>query len=213
MARRLRVRPTIVIGLAALTLLGSSCVKSETVPAPAASAASPALWGEMKPVVSVKELMADLIDPASDNVFNAVSTTIGPKGIVEVEPRTDEDWARVRSGAVTLAEGISLLKIPRPIAPPNDRSTLDADNSELPPDQIRAKILADPVLWNAKIEALRNINLTILDVAARRNVSELTEAGAMLDQACETCHLEFWYPAEKGLLQSLDRQLRNKQRK
>ena len=213
MAGRSRVRPTLVTGLAALTLLGSSCSTSETVPAPAASAPLPALWGEMKPVVSVKELMADLIDPASDNVFNAVSTTIGPNGIVEVEPKTDEDWARVRSGAVTLAEGISLLTIPRPIAPPNDRSTPVADNSELPPDQIRAKILADPVLWNAKIEALRNINLTILDVAQRRNVSELTEAGAILDQACETCHLEFWYPGEKGLLQSLDRQLRSNERK
>ena len=213
MTRRLRARPTLIAGLAALTLLGSSCSKSETGPAPAAAAASSALWGEMKPVVSVKELMADLIDPASDNVFDAVSTTIGPNGVVEVEPRTDEDWARVRSGAVTLAEGISLLEIPRPIVPPNDRSALDADNSELPPDQIRAKILADPVLWNAKIEALRNINLTNLDVAARRNVSELTEAGAILDQACETCHLELWYPAEKGLLQSLDRQLRSRQRK
>jgi hypothetical protein len=174
-----------------LTLLGASCSRSDTVPA---AAAAPALWGEITPVVSVKELMADLIDPASDYVFNAVSTTIGTNGIVEVEPRTDEDWARVRSGAVTLAEGISLLTIPRPIAPPGDRPAPGADNLELPPAQIRAKILADPVLWNAKIQALRNINLTILDVVKRRNVSELNEAGAILDQACETCHLEFWYP-------------------
>ena len=157
--------------------------------------------------------MADLIDPASDNVFNAVSTTIGAKGLVEVEPRTDDDWARVKSGAVTLAEGISLLKVPRPIVPADDRSEAsDSNNAEMSPDQIRAKILADPVLWNAKIEALRNINLTILDIVKRRNAADLVEAGEILDQACETCHLEFWYPAEKGLLQSLDRQLRNKQR-
>jgi hypothetical protein len=189
-------------------MLCASCSRTETVPAPPSA---PGLWGELTPVVSVKELMADLIDPASDDVFNAVSTTIGAKGIVEVEPRTDEDWARVRSGAVTLAEGISLLKIPRSIAPPADRTAPpDPDNAEMPPEQIRAKILADPVLWNAKIEALRNINRTILDVVKRRNVSELVEAGAILDQACETCHLEFWYPGEKGLLQSLDRQLRRR---
>jgi hypothetical protein len=199
----------LVAGLVAVTLW-ASCSRPETTPAPAAA---PALWGEITPVVSMRELMADLIDPASDSVFNAVSTTIGPKGIVEVEPSTDEDWARVRSGAVTLAEGISLLVIPRPIAPPAspDRpSAADSDNAELPPDQVRAKILADPVLWNAKIAALRNINLTLLDVVKRRNVSELVEAGAILDQACETCHLEFWYPGEKGLLQSLDRTLRRR---
>ena len=181
------------------------------MPAPAAA---PALWGELTPVVSVKELMASLIDPASDHVFDAVSTTISRSGIVEVEPRTDEDWARVRSGAVTLAEGISLLKIPRPIAPPDDRpAAAGTGNAELPPDRIRAKILADPVLWNAKIEALRNINLTILDVVQRRNVSELIEADAILDEACENCHLEFWYPAERGLMQSLDRQLKSRPRK
>jgi hypothetical protein len=205
--QRSRVRPALATALAALTCLVSSCSRSETTP----PAPSSPLWGEMKPVVSVKELMADLVDPAADQVFNAVSTTIGTHGIVEVEPRTDEDWARVRSGALTLAEGASLLMIPRPIAPPDDRPAApDPGNAELPPDQIRAMILADPVLWNAKIAALRNINLTILDVVQRRNVSELTEAGAILDQACETCHLEFWYPAEKGLLPALDRQLRGK---
>ena len=31
------------------------------------------LWGDMKPVVSVKELMRDLIDPLADNIFEAVA--------------------------------------------------------------------------------------------------------------------------------------------
>ena len=47
--------------------------------------------------------MTDLIDPASDNIFNAVGTVINAKGTVETEPKTDEDWAKVRIGAVTLA--------------------------------------------------------------------------------------------------------------
>lgn len=88
-------------------------------PAPAAAEpAAPAVWGDLKPVVSVKQLMDDLIDPASDFVFNAVGTVISDKGIVETEPKSDDDWAQVRVGAVTMAEGIDLLKIPRPIAAP-----------------------------------------------------------------------------------------------
>ena len=110
------------------------------------------------------------------------------------------------------AEEKRLLSIPRPIVSPGDAPAApDPDNAELPPDQIRAKILNDPVLWNAKIAALRNINLAILDIVKRRSVSDLVEAGATLDEACETCHLEFWYPREKGLMESLDRQLRNRQ--
>jgi hypothetical protein len=166
------------------------------------------LWGDLKPVVSVKELMADMIDPASDNIFDAVSTTISDKGIVETEPKTDDDWAKVRIGAVTIAEGVYLLKIPRPIAPAGERNySVGPDAAELTPEQIKAKLEADPVLWNAKIEALRNIGLEILDVVKKKDAKELGEAAEILDQACENCHLEYWYPAEKDLLKKLDRRL------
>ena len=75
------------------------------------------------------------------------------------------------------------------------------------PDQIKAKLEADPVLWNAKIEALRNISLEILEIVKRKDVKELAEAGEILDHACENCHLEYWYPAEKDLMKKLDRRL------
>ena len=122
--------------------------------------------------------------------------------------RHDEDWAKVRIGAVTLAEGIYLLKIPRAIAPPGELNySVGPDASELAPDEIKAKLEADPVLWNAKIEALRNISLEVLEIVKRKDVKELGEAGEILDHACENCHLEFWYPAEKDLMKKLDRRL------
>lgn len=155
-----------------------------------------------------------MIDPASDNIFDAVRTVISEKGTVETAPTTDEDWLKVRIGAVTIAEGIYLLKVPRPIAPPGELNySVGPDASELTPDQIKAKLEADPVLWNAKIEALRNIGLEVLDIVKRKDAKELGEAGAILDQACENCHLEYWYPAEKDLLKKLDRRLLGDQRK
>jgi hypothetical protein len=190
-------------------LAGSLSAACASQPAPAEEPPAPALWGELKPVVTVKQLMDDLIDPASDLIFNAVGTVISDKGIVETEPRTDDDWAKIRVGAVTMAEGIYLLKIPRPIAPPGDLNhRVGPDASELTPDQIKARIEADTVLWNAKIEALRNINLQVLDIVKRKAAKELSEAGEILEEACESCHLEYWYPAEKGLMKRLDRRLK-----
>ena len=58
----------------------------------------------MKPVVSVKELMHDMIDPIADNIFDAVTWDISKKGVIETKPRNDEDWEKVKVGAVTLAE-------------------------------------------------------------------------------------------------------------
>ena len=63
------------------------------------------------------------------------------------------------------------------------------------------------MLWNAKIEALRNVGLQVLDIVKRKDVKELWDAGENLDQACENCHLEYWYPGEKAFLKKLDRRL------
>jgi hypothetical protein len=166
------------------------------------------LWGDLKPAVSVKELMRDMLDPAADNIFDAVKVVTTKNGSVETAPKTDEDWEKIRIGAVTLAEGVYLLKIPRPFAPPGDENnSVGPDATELSPAQIKGKLEADPVLWNAKIEALRNVGLEVLEIVKKRNVAELWDAGENLDQACERCHIEYWYPGDKALLQKIDRRI------
>jgi hypothetical protein len=194
------------LGLLLGGVLTSACSSSKPAPPPPRA---PELWGELRPVVSVKELMHDMIDPLSDNIFNAVGTDITAKGIVETEPKTDEDWEKIQIGAVALAEGASLLKVPRPFAPPGDQNnSVGPDAWELSPAQIKAKLEADPVEWNARIEALRNVGLEVLDIVKRKDVKELSDAGYSLDEACENCHKSYWYPGENAqFYEKLNRRL------
>ncbi len=105
----------------------------------------------MKAVVSVKELMRYTIDPISDNIFDAVTYESTKKGVKEVFPKTDEDWEKVKIGAVTLAEAIYLLKLPRPFAPAGDVNNSTGPNPpELSPAQIQAKLDADPCCGTRK---------------------------------------------------------------
>jgi hypothetical protein len=183
------------IGLCVISLLASACSSPKPTEAPPPS--RPALWGDLTPVVSVKELMRDLIDPLSDNIFEAVKTEVTDKGIIETVPKTDEDWAKIRIGAVAMMEASYLLKVPRPFAPPGDlNNSTGPDAVELSPDQIRAKVEKDPVEWNARIETVRNVGREVLDIVNRKDVNELWEAGANLDEACENCHRSYWYPGE-----------------
>jgi hypothetical protein len=184
---------------AAVVASRCSSPKPATPPAPVRT--------EMKAVVSVKELMRFTIDPIADNVFDAVTWDITKKGVVETVPKTDEDWEKVKIGAVTLAEGIYLLKIQRPMAPPGDLNNSTGPNPpELSPAQIQAKLDADPVLWDAKIEALRNAALQVLEIADKRDAKELFQAGEDLDKACEGCHLEYWYPGDRKAVEDDERQ-------
>src|SRR5689334_22242782 len=130
-----------------LTLIAVAGCSSKSAPPPAATAVDVTanhtrLLGDLKPVVSVKELMDYMIDPAGDYIFDSVKTFVQPNGkVVEVEPKTDEDWEKLKIGAVTLAEGVYLLKIDRPFAPPGDKNnSVGPDATELSPEQIVAKV-------------------------------------------------------------------------
>src|SRR5258708_2211933 len=171
----------------------------------------PELWGDLKPVVSVKELMRDMLDPAADYIFDAVKVVITKNGSVETLPKTDDDWARIRMGAVTLAEGVYLLKIPRPFTPPGDENNSSGpEATELSPAQIKAKLERDPVLWNAKIEALRNVGLEVIEIVKAKKADQLWEAGDNLAQACESCHIQYWYPGDQALLEKIDQGIRDR---
>src|SRR5579871_6131894 len=195
----------VVFGACVMTF-AASCSSSKSSPptnvgAAATSAAMPnttPLLGDMKPVVSVKELMEYMIDPASDYVFDSVKTIVQPNGkVVEIAPKTDEDWQKLSVGAVMMAEGIYLLKVQRPFAPPGDlNNSVGPDANELSPAQIAAKVQKDPVEWNARIEALRNVGLQVLDIVKKKNTQELWDATENLDEACEACHKSYWYPKE-----------------
>src|SRR5262245_38129760 len=98
-------------GLMVLSATIAGCSSPGPTPAPAKSTDPPPqvaamLWGDLKPIVSVKELMKYMIDPIADNLFDAVGTTVTRKGTITVEPKTEQDWDKVRTGAVSLMEGI-----------------------------------------------------------------------------------------------------------
>src|SRR4051812_27146698 len=193
--------------LLSLGLLTAACSPAPKADQPKASE----LWGDMKPVVSVKELMHDMIDPASDFVFDAVSQVMTKDGLVEKSPKTDEDWDKIRFGAVTMAEGAYLLKVQRPFAPENvPIKTMGAEHVELSPQEMMAKVRKDPVEWNARIEALRNVGLEVLDIVKKKDAKELWDASENLDEACESCHRSYWYPKEDdAFYRALDKRLRD----
>ena len=51
-------------------------------------------------------------------------------------------------------------------------------------------------MW-AILQALRNVGLEVLEVVKKKDVDALWQAGGDLDNACEACHLEYWYPGDR----------------
>ena len=175
-----------------LALAAASSQCTSTPAAPAEPVASP-----MTPVLTVKELMEHIVDPQADYVFDAVSVDVGPNGVVETTPTTDEDWTRIERGAWVLAESSNLLKLPRRMAPDHVKRPGGPGAPELSPQEIEAKVKANPQLWNSHADALRDEAVKIIAVVKARDTGKLFDSGSALDMACEGCHLDFWYPGDR----------------
>lgn len=149
----------------------------------------------LTPLISMRELMTYIIDPMSDWVFDAVGYDVLPEGTVETVPETPEDWLQVRRGALILAEGMNLMKMPRPVAPADQNYALN--QGELAPAELEVSIAASRDLFNQYADALAKEAMRIVEIVDSRDVDALFAAGSAIDVACENCHLEFWYPGDR----------------
>lgn len=120
---------------------------------------------EFKPVASVKQLMEATIDPAADVLFEAVGTIITASGVEEIAPRNDEEWAKVRHTALTLAESGNLLLVP-------------------------GRARAGP--WIKMSQALVDVGMVAMKAAEAKNPEALFEAGGQVYEVCQRCHNQYW---------------------
>jgi hypothetical protein len=195
-----RGRVIAAVSVLCLSILGSSqCTSKPTADTTVPTPATPSLDSALAPTLSVKELMEHIIDPTSDWIFDAAVVDISKKGIVETKPLSDDDWLKVERGGWLLAESTNLLKIPRRMVPAEDEGKPhQAGEPELPPEQIQAKIEKDRALWYKYADGLKAAALDAVKVAKARDVEALFKAGSDVDKACESCHLEYWYPGDRA---------------
>ena len=154
----------------------------------------------MTRVGTVKEIMEGIVDPSADVVWESVATNITAAGVEEKAPKTDDEWAVVQHSALMLAEAVNLLKMKgREIARPGEalgNSGLDGA-AELTPAEIQEKVNRDWSLWISHANRLQETAIEAWRIANARDVNGILEVGDAIDKACESCHLEYWYPEMK----------------
>lgn len=173
-----------------LSLLVPACSQPE---APSAASAAPAL--PIQAQASVQELMDAVVDPAADDIWDAVATTVTRKGTDEHQPRTAEQWQAVRRRVITLVESTNLLVIP------GRRATQAYVASEGPgvldSTGVQARLDAGRPAFDAFAQNLRVAAEGALQAVDARDAAALLKAGGRIDAACEQCHQAYWYPDQK----------------
>jgi len=185
---------TYLITIASLgCLVFVACQKPASAPAEQAAQVDSTL---QVPAATVKDLMLAIVDPNADVVWQSVSSVSNEKGLVETRPQNDEDWTKVRHGALALAEGANMLMIPgRHVARPGEKS--ETPGVELEPHEMEELIAKDPVAFHKRAAALRTAALEVIEAVNKKDADKVFEIGEHIERACEDCHSHYWYPNEK----------------
>ena len=147
------------VPLCAMLLVG--CGGSPPPPAAAPTAAAP----PFHTTLTTKQLMSWIIDPTADEIWNSVGTITSEKGVEELQPKTDEEWATYRNAAAMLIESGNLLML--------DGRAQDKDQ------------------WMATARGMADAAALVLEAAEAKDVEAYFNAGGALYEACTACHSKY----------------------
>jgi hypothetical protein len=182
------------IALSAMVFVGvlsiSAC-QSSPPPAAAAPAQPP-----YDPSATIKDIMLSVVDPSADVVWLSVTTVQSSAGTVDTAPKSDEEWKKVRQGAIALTEAANLLMMPgRHVAAPGEKS--ETPGVELEPSEMEELINKDRSAWVMRAKNLHEAGLAVLNAIDAKDSQKVFEIGEQIEQACENCHRQYWYPNEQ----------------
>ena len=120
------------------------------------------------PYASVKQIMAEVLEPAADSYWDAVGSVSDKNGITEHAPVTDSAWAAVRNSATVIAESGNLLLI-----------------------DPRARDRGEWVKFSRDLVA---VGARARDAAEARDTKRIFDVGAEVYQACVNCHAKYLVP-------------------
>jgi hypothetical protein len=179
------MKNNLIVALALIAFGVIACEKKSELP----REASP-----FRPTATIQELMLSVIDPNVDPIWNSIQTISTADGVEEKHPQTDEEWVTLKNHAVTLREAANLLMIEGRKVATSNTSTVAA---ELSSDEIEKLITTNRPAFIKNAQELHEAVTQAIIAIDAKDVAALEATGGAIDQVCEKCHAQFWYPGDK----------------
>ena len=151
--------------------------------------------------ITIRDVMGSVIDPSADALFESIQDIADSHGITHKAPHSDADWALVQQHLQVLSSAADALRTPGlAAARPEQRSAFpDIENQ---PEEVQALLGLHHDDFVRRTDALQQAAQAGLAAVDARNTPALAAAIGHIDQACEACHLQFWYPKDQRARQA-----------
>lgn len=144
-----------------------------------------------KPQLTIQQLMDIRVDPSADVLWDSVAFIASAQGEEDRRPRTPAEWDAVRRSALALLEAVDELSVPGRRVSSVDRMP---GPGELRASAIQRLIDSNQDAFARHARGLQSAATKALNAIDAKDADALMNAGGLIDQACEACHVAYWYP-------------------
>jgi hypothetical protein len=152
--------------------------------------------------LTLHEVMKNEIDANADKLWDVTNDALGEQAEIVPAKMTDDKWAQLQDLANKVkagAEKIQNMQHPVVVKPGvkiADEGIPYGDSAA----SVQANVDKDPEMLHEFAGALA---AHMDELAKAAGTHDAAKAGPLIDQldgVCEDCHLEFWYPSQKDLV-------------
>jgi hypothetical protein len=155
---------------------------------------------------TLHEVMKDEVDTRGDDVWAVGNAHIDGDAGLDGASMTDADWTRLATAATSLRQAaLDIVNLPKPlvVVKPGTKIAYEDTSWGDSAASVQANVDKDP---QGLIDLANALAQHGADIAAAAGKHDAETAGRLineLDGVCESCHVKYWYPSEKALIDSI----------
>lgn len=161
---------------------------------------------EPAPKTTLHEVMKDEVDPRGDDVWAVGNAHIDGDAGLDGASMTQADWARLATAANSLQQAaLDIVKLPKPITvvKPGTKIAYEDTSWGDSAASVQANVAKDQQGLMNLANALAEHGAEIATAAGKHDAATAGQLVNELDGVCESCHVKYWYPSEKKLIESI----------
>jgi hypothetical protein len=148
------------------------------------------------------EVMKNEVDVRADLVWGVGNAAIGDRGGIDPTKMSDADWDKLAEGATSLQDAALKIATMNPIVLTRPGVKILDEDEPLGDKSVdvQARFDKDPQTLRDMANALA---VHAGDIATAAKDRDALRAGMLIDQldgVCENCHVEYWYPSQRALI-------------
>lgn len=148
---------------------------------------------------NLHQLMKDIVAPQTQVVWDIGNQAQDDEGRIVASKLKPTDWTKIATAAGKVKQASQTLAQANHImaAGPGQKIDGEGNPGSFGAKDVQKVLDANPKAFSAFAQQLASSMDEVIASAQSKDAAKLFDVSGRIDQVCEVCHLQFWYPNQK----------------